>query len=196
MKKQIIAAAVLMGASLPSFASNFYVLADVGQSKIEIDIDDAKLSKTDTAMSIGGGYHFNNNFAVELAYRDLGEIGEKASENYGGGDYESAEFTIGATALQISIVGSIPLGEAAKLYGRVGMADLERDVGFSYEQSIDGWEDSGSDSASESKNKAVVGAGLSYSFTPAFALRAEYSQYDEWDDITISSTTIGLTYQF
>ncbi|HSX52327.1 MAG TPA: outer membrane beta-barrel protein [Cellvibrio sp.] len=196
MKKQIIAAAVLMGASLPSFASNFYVLADVGQSKIEIDLDGLTFSKTDTAMSIGGGYQFNNNFAVELAYRDLGEIGEKVSENYGGGDYESVGFTLGATAVQISVVGSIPLGDAAKLYGRVGMADLEADFGYNYEESFDGWEYAESESASESKNKAVFGAGLSYSFTPAFALRAEYSQYAEWEDITISSTTIGLTYQF
>ncbi len=196
MKKQIIAAAVLMGVSLPSFASNFYLLADVGQSKIEIDVDDAKLSKTDNVMSFGGGYNLNNNFAIELAYRDLGEISEGYSENLGGGDYFTEEVTLSATALQISVVGSFTLGEAAKIYGRVGMADLEAEVGYNYEESIEGWEYTESESESNSKNKAVFGAGLSYAFTPAFALRAEYSQYAEWEDITVSSTTIGLTYQF
>lgn len=196
MKKQIIAAAVLMGVSLPSFASNFYLLADVGQSKIEIDVDDAKLSKTDNVMSFGGGYNLNNNFAIELAYRDLGEISEGYSENLGGGDYFSEEVTLSATALQISVVGSFALGEAAKIYGRVGMADLEAEVGYNYEESVEGWKYADSESESDSKNKAVFGAGLSYSFTPAFALRAEYSQYAEWEDITVSSTTIGLTYQF
>jgi OOP family OmpA-OmpF porin len=196
MKKQIIAAAVLMGVSLPSFASNFYLLADIGQSKIEIDVDDAKLSKTDNVISFGGGYKLNNNFAIELAYRDLGEISEGYSENLGGGDYFSEEVTLSATAVQISVVGSLALGEAAKLYGRVGMADLEAEVAYNYEESIEGWEYTESESESNSKNKAVFGAGLSYSFTPAFALRAEYSQYAEWEDITVSSTTIGLTYQF
>lgn len=195
MKKQVIAA-VLMGASIPAFASNFYLLADVGQSKVEIDVEGTSLSKDDNVVSFGGGYNFNNNFALELAYRDLGEIGVGYRESYGGGDYYEEKATIAATALQISLVGSVALGEAAKLYGRIGMADLEVEGGYEYSESFDGDTYSESESDSESKNKAVFGAGLSYSFTPAFALRAEYSQYAEWDDVTISTTTIGLTYQF
>ncbi|WP_323815596.1 outer membrane beta-barrel protein [Cellvibrio sp. NN19] len=196
MKKQVIAAAVFMGASIPSFASNFYVLADAGQSKMEADVEGFTFNKTDNAISIGGGYKFNDNFALELAYRDLGEIKGEESGYVGGGDYIEAKISNGITAFQISLVGSIALGEAASLYGRVGMANLEADLKSSYEASINGSDFSGSESESVSKNKAVFGAGLSYSFTPTFALRAEYSQYAEWENLTVSSTTIGLTYQF
>jgi OmpA-OmpF porin, OOP family len=194
MKKQIIAAA-LMAVSVPAFASNFYLLADVGQSEIEIDVDGATASKDDNVLSIGGGYNFNNNFAVELAYRDLGEISDGYKES-AGGDYIEENFTVATTVLQVSLVGSVALGEAAKLYGRIGMADLEVEAGYDYRESIDGEMYSESETESESKNKAVFGAGLSYSFTPTFALRAEYSQYAEWEDITFSTTTIGLVYQF
>ena len=196
MKKHIIAAAVLACASIPSMASDFYVLADAGQSKFEIDFEGATLSKTDNIVGIGGGYKFNNNFAVELAYRDLGEMSEESSDSFGNGGYYVEKYTASASALQLSVLGSISLGEAAKLYGRVGFADLELEGEYKYNETYNGETYSESASSSDSKNKAIFGAGLSYSFSPSFAMRAEYSQYAEWDDVTISTTTIGLTYQF
>ena len=191
MKKQVIAVAVLTCASMPSLASNFYLLADAGQSEYEVDVEGTTASKNENVISIGGGYNFNDNFAVELTYRDFGEMTEEYRDNFDGYSYVE-KYTTSANAMQLSLVGSFPLGEAAKLYGRVGMADLE--IEADYYENFDG--DTYSESGSRSKNKAVFGFGLSYSFTPSFALRGEYSQYAEWDIITISTATIGLTYQF
>jgi len=180
MKKQVFAMASLALAAAPSFASDFYFLADAGQSKLEIDVDGATLSTTDNAISFGAGYSFRENFAIEFAYRDLGEISEDYRENLGGGDYYDESVSLSSTALQLSLVGALALGEAAHLYGRVGLARLEAEATYSYSERINGWNYSESESATTSKTKAVFGAGLSYSFTPVFAWRGEYSQYAEW----------------
>lgn len=196
MKKQVIAAAVLAGVSMPSLASDFYVLVDAGKSKFEIDVGSSSGSLKENVISIGGGYKFNDNFAIELTYRDLGEIGEESIDYSDDYDFYTEKGTVSASALQLSVLGAISLGEAAKLYGRVGFADLELESKYEYNVIANGQSFSGSESDSASKNKAIFGAGLSYSFSPSFAVRAEYSQYGEWEDLTISTTTIGLTYQF
>ncbi|PUA27425.1 MAG: hypothetical protein B0W54_12655 [Cellvibrio sp. 79] len=196
MKKQVIGVAVLACVSMPSLASNFYVLADAGKSKFEIDVGSSTGSLKENVISIGGGYKFNDNVAIELTYRDLGEIGEESIDYSDDYDFYSEKGTVSASAFQLSVLGAISLGEAATLYGRVGVADLELESKYKYNVIANGQHFSGSESDSDSKNKAVFGVGLSYSFFPSFAVRAEYSQYGEWEDLTISTTTIGLTYQF
>jgi len=104
--------------------------------------------------------------------------------------------TAEVSSLQLSVVGSLPLSEKVAIYGRLGVADLkikstEKAVG-----SFDGERFQETESSSVSKNRALVGVGLNYALGSAFALRAEYTQYAEWEDLTISTTTIGLTYKF
>jgi opacity protein-like surface antigen len=88
------------------------------------------------------------------------------------------------------------LGESASVYGRAGFADIDFDASYEAELVIDGDVERESGSGSISENKTVFGLGFSYSFSPAIALRAEYSQYDKWEGIELSTTTVGLTYQF
>lgn len=196
MNRQLFVAALLASAAAPSFASNFYLLADAGQSKFSIDVEEATVSRTETVLSLGVGYNLNSTFALELAYRNLGELDGREEFYYDNGNYGVVTDTTEISSLQLSVIGSLPLSEKVAIYGRLGIADLkvkntEKAVG-----SFDGERFQGTESSSVSKNRALVGVGLNYALGSAFALRAEYSQYAEWDDLTISTTTIGLTYKF
>jgi OOP family OmpA-OmpF porin len=194
MKKQILLACVLGAFTLPAMADNFYIFGDVGQSKFELDgSNDSKLSKTDTAFSIGAGYEFNKFLAVELAYRDLGEVADRGSDFNGVDDYNFVD-TIGITALQASVVGKLPVSDVFNLYGRLGLASLDAEY-ESREYYADGNNPSPF-SDSTSKTKAVFGLGASFDVTSQLALRAEYSQYAKWDDLKLSSLTVGAVYKF
>ena len=92
MKKQFLVACILGAFTLPAMADNFYIFGDIGQGKMEVDGgNDSKLSKTDTTFAVGAGYDFNKFVAIELAYRDLGEVAERGSDFNGVDDYDCVD---------------------------------------------------------------------------------------------------------
>ena len=195
MKKQIILASVLGALALPVMADNFYVFGDVGQGKTEIDgSDNYTFSKTATTYSLGAGYNVNRFFAVELAYRDLGETKDRGDAVDDFGDSFNFVDKYDVTALQASVVGKLPISDEFNLYGRVGVAKLNVDY-----KSAAYYSDGNNPAPSKdsySKTKALAGVGASYDITPQFAIRAEYNQYAKWDDTKLSSLTVGATYSF
>lgn len=194
MKKHFLLAGFLSVLALPSFADNFYVFGDVGNGKMEIDAeDDYTFSKTDTTFSFGAGYEFNKFAALEVAYRDLGEIKDSGFYSDGVDDYFYTS-KLSATALQASLVGKLPISDDFNLFGRVGVASIDADyVGTaSY---ADG-NNPAPDKSSESKTRALVGVGASYNLTEQLAIRAEYNQYEKWDDTKLSALTVGAVFKF
>ncbi len=194
MKKQFLLACVLSALTLPAVADNFYVFGDLGQGKMEVDLgDDYSLSKTSTTYSIGAGYDVNEFFAVEVAYRDLGNVKFSGEDFDDVGDYTYTD-KHSATALQASVVGKLPISDEFSLFGRVGVANL--DVDSKYTASFANGDAPYSDTSSESKTRAVFGLGASYNITEQVALRAEYNQFAKWDDVKLSGFTVGAVYKF
>ena len=157
MKKQLLAATVLSAMTLPALASNLYVVADLGQVKYEVD----SFSESDTGFTLGGGYKFNDTFAVEVAYRNLGEINESEYEDLGDGDYYEGSFSNEFSALQVSLVAGFPVSETVNLYGRLGYADIDLDFSFSEIEVIGDSESTFSGSGTLSRNKVLFGVGAS-----------------------------------
>lgn len=188
MKKQLLVASLLGCITLPAAAQGIYLLGDIGQSKMEVDVDNFSVSKTDTTFSIGAGYHLNETFALEFSYRDLGTIKSKETDNYSY-DY-SDKLTV--TALQASLIAQHAINDKVDIYGRLGFGRLNSD----YTATI--IDSSGSEyiSYSQSKNKALFGIGASYAITPKFSLRTEYSRFSKWEDATLSSLTLGIQCNF
>lgn len=194
MKKQILLACVLGAVTLPAMADNFYVFGDVGQGKMEIDgDDDYTLSKTSTSFSLGAGYNINKFVAVEVAYRDLGEVKDRGVYFDGVDDYTYSS-KLSATALQASVVGKLPISDDFNVFGRLGLASLDAD--YRGTASYADGNNPAPDTSSESKTRALVGVGASYALTPQLALRAEYNQYAKWDDTKLSALTVGAVYNF
>lgn len=198
MNKQLLVAAFLASAALPTMASDFYMIADLGQSKLDVDAEDGGYSETNTAFSLGGGYKLNETFALELVYRDLGDVSQSESEDFGNGDYLKFSLDTSVTAFQASVVAQLPLNDAFALYGRLGAGYLKSKTDYEFETVVGNRThfNAGSGSESDSKTKAVFGVGFKYVLSQSFAVRAEYNQYDKWDEATISSATVGLIYQF
>ena len=177
----VLSAATLLSSN--AFAGDLYGFADAGQSKISLDVEGSSFSKTDTAVSLGLGYKINSTFSIEGAYRDLGSISDVS-------EYDD-KTSISATAIQVSVIAAAQMGDKFNLYGRLGYARIKAEA--AYEDCCDSDYD---ESDSATKNKAVFGVGGEYKVTESFGVRAEYSKYAKWDDVTLSSVTVGLTYIF
>jgi OOP family OmpA-OmpF porin len=141
MFKKIAAAAALALVATSAFAAQptaFYGGVDVGSTKID-DFGDSK-------VSFGGflGYGFNQNFAVELGYRQLGK-------------FEFLGVDVKAKQTHLSLIGSYPLNQQLDIYGRVGYNQLKADTPY----------------GSADDSTGMYGIGLNYSFTPAIAGRIE-----------------------
>ena len=106
--------------AFPAFAqspdSGFYVGGHIGQAEAKDACDGlaagVSCDDKDTAWRILGGYQFNRNLAIEGAYTDLGELSASAPGASG-----SAE----ANALELTGVGSFPLGNPFSVYGKAGI---------------------------------------------------------------------------
>jgi opacity protein-like surface antigen len=164
MFNKIAVAAALAFAATSAFAAAptaFYGGVDAGSTKVD-DFGDNK-------AGVGGflGYGFNQNFAVELGYRQLGTW-----------DVQGADFKVKQTHL--SLVGSYPLNAQLDLYGRLGYNQLRGEASFSgYTLSVD-------------TTGGLYGVGLNYSFTPTLSGRIE-AQKPSSDSTNIS---VGVAFKF
>jgi len=190
MKKQLLLASVLGVFTLPAMADNFYLLGDVGQGKMEVDVgDNYTFNKTSTTYSLGVGYNINQFFAVELAYRDLGSVTDRGTFSDGGVYRDKQD----ASAFQASVVGSLPISDEFSLFARAGVGKI--DVDYDSEESGGSFE-SWTASGTRSKTRGLLGVGASYKISPQIALRAEYNQFAKWDQTKLSAFTVGATYNF
>jgi predicted porin len=173
MFKKIAAAAALALVASSSFAAAptaFYGGLDVGASKL----DDYDSTKT----SFGGfvGYGFNQFFAVEAGYRQLGKY-DFTVYDFNGRSYEG---NVKAKQTHLSVIGSYPLNERFDVYGRLGYNKLRAKAsagGFS-----NGADDDG----------GLYGIGLNYNFAPNLSGRIE-AQKPSSDSTNYS---VGIVWQF
>jgi OOP family OmpA-OmpF porin len=164
MIKKIIAAAALSALASSAFAATptaFYGGLDVGST----NVDGLDGNKT----SFGGflGYGFNQFFAVELGYRQLGKW------NFYGAD-------VTAKQTHLSVVGSYPLSQQFDIYGRIGYNNIRGEASY---QGVSG---------SADDNGGLYGVGLNYSFTPAVSARFEVQK--PASDTT--NYSVGVVFKF
>jgi OmpA-OmpF porin, OOP family len=165
----------------------FYAGASIGTTKLTddglessaFDVDDS-----DTGFKIFGGYSFNNNFAVELSYFDLGEVSGVLDDPFFG----DIAFDVGVSGFNASVVGRLPVAETFSLFGKLGFASYDLEA----HATVSGF-GSGSDSSSESDLTYGVGAALSVG--PQWELRAEYEAINV-DDGDANMISVGAMYRF
>jgi len=187
-KKNVLAFLAAFAVSIPAFAADTggYLFGMVGQTKVK-DVDttgftNVSVDDSDTGFKLGGGYAFHRNFGVEAAFVDLG----KATASAGG---QSAE--VKASGLSVVAVGMLPLGQNFSLLGRFGV------INATVKASGPGFSDDTTDM------KTTFGIGASYSFTPKFAVRADYDVYQKLGDndttgkeSDVNMLSIGVVYKF
>lgn len=146
----------------------------------------------DNGYKVFGGYQFNNNFALEGGYFDLGKFGYTANTTPPGmlsGD-------IRLKGLNLDAVGTLPITEKLSVLGRVGVNYTEASDAFTGTGAVQVT----NPNPSKSEANYKVGLGLQYAFTENLAMRVEAERYRVNDAIGnnghVDLVSVGLIYRF
>ena len=143
----------------------------------------------DTAWSAFIGYAFNENFALEGGYADLGSIDSLV------GDCERQQGIAAdpsADGVTLAAVARAPIGEKFSIYGKAGAFawNMDRDA------------TGGLPAASDDGVSPLAGIGLGYSFTDRFEGRLEYDRFfdvgetDTTGQTDIDALMVGGAFKF
>lgn len=184
----------------------WYMGGNVGESRSSIDderIINGLLGSGLTAASIEddnrenayklfGGYQFNQYFALEGGYFDLGKFGFKARSVPAG----TLDGTIRIQGVNLDAVGTLPLTEKFSAFGRIGATYAETKDTFSGTGAIH-VVDPG---PLKLDTGYKYGFGVQYAFTKALAMRVEGERYRVNDGVgnrgDIDMVSVGLLYRF
>jgi OOP family OmpA-OmpF porin len=140
--------------------------------------------KKGTVYRVFGGYQFSRNWALEVAFFDLGKVSSNSP---------TFDEVITVKGSELTLVGSYPATERFSIYGRVG--------GY-YAHTADKFTQSGTTlTVKESKGNPTFGAGLQYFVTQNLALRGEGQRYMKVGGGKIGESnynvyTFGLLWKF
>jgi OOP family OmpA-OmpF porin len=190
--RNIFAAAVLwLGALMAvsqASAQGFYIGGSVGESDADEGnaipdlITSGPVDGKDSGMKFFGGYQFNQNLAVELAYVDLGKA--TYSGTFGGSPVTGG--SVKTSGLNASVVGTLPLNPSFSLFAKAGLFTWEAKA----RDTTGGVPFSGKEDGAD----LSFGFGGAYNLTKNFSLRAEWEQFEAVDKISLLS--VGVAYKF
>ena len=214
MKRVAKAVGILGLVGFAAMNSQFAVAADsdwyggfgVGRSKAKID--DARITSellgsglattsiTDDNRDFGyklfGGYKFNQNFALEGGYFNLGQFGFTSTTTPTG----TLTGKIKLQGLNLDAVGILPLAENFSVFGRLGLQ---------FAQAKDDFDGTGqvvvsNPNPSKSAANYKAGLGVQYDFTQSVGLRGEWERYRINDGVgnkgDIDMLSVGLVFLF
>jgi OmpA-OmpF porin, OOP family len=162
----------------------FYAGASVGSTTIDDDGFGSAIDDSDTGFKLFGGYTFNDNFAIEASYFDLGEANGSFDDPFFG----PFDFDVGVSGLNVSAVGRVPLTQTFSLFGKLGFASYDLDVSFNGPGFVSG-------SGSESETDLTYGVGGALSFAEQWEVRVEFEAISV-DDGDANMLSVGAMYRF
>ena len=170
----VAAAALTLGVGVAHAdpVTPYYIGGDVGKTTQRVDGNSQK--RTSDSYSIFGGYKFNENFAAEISYTDLGKI------SFDGVTAKNKVYALDGIA-------RAPLGAGFGVYGKVGLAYAQRDFNNGL--------------GDKDKTGLKLGVGVDYALTKNVSLRAEATRYNDMPQANgfnkkDDRLSMGLAYQF
>ena len=200
-------AIILMASSFASAEySSWYMGANVGQSNADFNAQDvgrkvagASLTAnsitsddTDTGYKLFGGYQFNEYFALEGGYFNLGESSFTINTTPAG-RFDSKTSVSG---FNLDAVAIWPIADMFSMYGRFGVNYAEAKNDYS----TTGIVTVANSSSKEKKGDYKYGIGFQFKFSDNVDIRVEGERYrvtnipGNKDFIDLAS--VGLTYRF
>lgn len=200
---------LLCSLATPSFAdendwlSNTYVTANIGRANSDVSVNEVQAEFTDagimnttinavegsrTGFGLGLGYEVLPNWAVELAYLDLGQVDVdftsiQAINNLDDVHPESGD------GFTFSVLYKQPLDEKTHARVRVGMFNWKAD----YKTTQGNGTSSGTDS--DSGTDLYWGVGIGHQMTDEFTLIVEVQRFEFERDVT-HYVSVGTEWRF
>jgi OOP family OmpA-OmpF porin len=164
----------ISGASQAQLDDNLIAIFESGGLEV-LDVA-STIDDSDTAFGLVGGNQFNDHFAVEFGYVDIGSLDYRASTTISDGvEQVDADVRLETTAdgPVVSVLGILPIGERFSVFGRVGLSLMSAEGTARIEA------EGVSDRASQSSQKIdpVFGAGAELSLGKYFAIRLAWDRY-------------------
>lgn len=206
MKFQYLAPLAFFVVSATASADGFYALAEVTHSNnsLKRDTFDNELSANGgTGLSssdkgsgnqwrLQGGYHFNQNLAVEAGFIDFGKA--KYSAAYAGG---AAQGQLKASGIDVAAILSLPVTDSFSLFGKAGA------VAARVKSSLvaDAPASTASSSSSTNVLRPLLGVGANYKLTQNVDLRADFDRVSGLGKVATGKMndnmfSLGLGYNF
>lgn len=184
---KIRVAVLICGAAVsPAMADSYYGVFDIGQATAKDACSGIATwvtgcgSKADL-YRITGGYQFALRFGVEASYADYGKASAGKTPFGTSMDWQ-------ASSLQISGIGTLPVGEGFAVIGKLGVARTTLKL-------------TGSANASASSTKPAFGIGAQYELSKSVFVRAQYEDLGIIGDTNTRTTkftllSVGVGYRF
>lgn len=153
--KKMLAVVLLSAAATPAFAgsvdlSGFYAGATLGAGSANFTAPVSGYTvenpKNKPVYGVFGGYRYNKNLAVELAYTGASYI--YSTPTAGGARYLSKQVVFAVAA-----VGTMPVSDSFSVFGKLGVASASSETNALGEQNT-------------RRFAPTFGAGVEYKFTP------------------------------
>ncbi len=186
---RLVALAVLGIVTVPtalaqqSSGTYYYLGGGIGQARAEIN--DERITRPlfgtgltatninrdnhDTAYKLFAGYQFNQNFALEGGYFNLGKFGFSSRTGTTGTFNGQAKIQ----GFNLDLVGTLPLTERFSVFARAGAQAAKTGETYSGSTVINGF----NPSPSKREVNYKAGVGLQYEVNPSFLIRAEGERY-------------------
>jgi OOP family OmpA-OmpF porin len=174
--------------------SGWYVGAGFAQSWIEVNEGPFLQSDDDRmdAWSLTGGYRFNSWFAVEAGYTSLGTMRFHSDTSVPG--VFDVDTKLKIEGFNAALVGTLPLGTAFDVHGRLGVLAADSDLNVSFP-------DNGFRRSSSVNDRAVFyGAGVAWRVNQNWSLSLDYQRYqdvgNDRDSLEADVETLGINALF
>ena len=135
-----------------------------------------------------GGYRFNQNFALEVGYVNLGKaVADFMTDTP---DLINSSANSELTGFNISGVVSYPIDPQVDIFAKGGIFIWDAETTASI---ISG---AGSQTLNSNGEDAVFGIGALYHLTDDLSLRAEWERYSDIDNADVDAINFGIQYKF
>jgi OOP family OmpA-OmpF porin len=176
-------------------AAGFYVGGSLGQSSFDKEIvrellTSGRVDTSDTGFKVFGGYQFNRNFGLELAYVDLGKASYSGSFVLPPPNGQTISVTganVEVTGVNLSAVGAWPVATNFDVFGKIGF--------LSWEDKASGLADGAPFSDKIDGTDLSFGFGASWHLTRNVRLRVEWERF-RVDDTDADLFSVGAVYRF
>lgn len=211
MKKIAVVALLAAACAAPAFATDYYVVGAIGQSRMnalnksELDSSliantgpvgfSSTLDRTDLGYKILVGYQFNNYLAVEGGYVNLGKSKYSATFPLGTVDMDAK-----ASGLTLAAVGRYLINESFSVFGKLGVINAKVEETIVITDALSGA--SFNVSMSATKMKSTWGGGATYNINKQVGVRVEFEQFrklgdaNETGESNVNLISAGLVYKF